>query len=132
MQMNEYQSLAMRTNDNKASERLANKLTDFTGACWRDKNKTSVGNIINACLGLSGETGEFNDLIKKWIFHEKPLDEEHAKKEAGDILWYLALLCEGFGWSLDEISEMNVDKLKNRYPQGFDTKLANNRATSDV
>lgn len=51
---------------------------------------------INACLGLSGEVGEFNDMIKKWIFHEKEFDEEHAKKEMGDVMWYIAMMCHTF------------------------------------
>lgn len=88
--------------------------------------------IFNACLGLSGEVGEFNDIIKKWIFHEVHLNIDHAKKEAGDICWYLAMLCESFGWSLDEIMQMNVDKLKARYPEGFDIERANHRAEGDV
>ena len=71
---NEYQKLAMRTNDRKATDRmLENILT-----C--DMKYLDFGGIFNACLGLSGEVGEFNDMIKKWIFHEKQLDIDHAKK----------------------------------------------------
>lgn len=103
----------------------------FENSCMCFESK-DFGGILNACLGLSGEVGEFNDMIKKWIFHEKQLDIDHAKKEAGDICWYLAMLCESFGWSLDEIMQMNVDKLKARYPQGFDIERANHRAEGDV
>ena len=71
-------------------------------------------------------------MIKKWIFHEKELDEDHAKKELGDVMWYVAMICESFGWSLDEIMQMNIDKLKKRYPEGFDTERANNRKSDDV
>lgn len=60
-------------------------------------------------------------MVKKWVFHEKELDVDHAKKEAGDICWYL-----------DEIMQMNVDKLKARYPEGFDTYRANHRNEGDV
>ena len=70
--------------------------------------------------------------MKKWIFHEKPFDEEHAKKEMGDVLWYVAMMCHSFGWDLDEIMQMNVDKLKARYPEGFSVELANNRKEGDV
>lgn len=102
---NEYQKLAMRTNDGKSTQRLDDKVYEFAIMDGDDLNddELAIGGILNACLGLSGEVGEFNDMIKKWIFHEKPLDVEHAKKEAGDICWYLAMLCESFGWSLDEI-----------------------------
>ena len=116
---NEYQNLAMRTNDHKATDRLLDKadMIDFfkQAKAGRDIENYDLGGILNACLGLSGEVGEFNDMIKKWIFHEKELDVELAKKEAGDICWYLAMLCESFGWNLDEIMRMNVDKLKVRY-----------------
>lgn len=136
---NEYQELAMRTNDHKATERLlGNMMTCDMEYLTRqnliaeDENHIDFGGVFNACLGLSGEVGEFNDMIKKWIFHEKPLDIDHAKKEAGDICWYLAMLCESFGWSLDEIMQMNVDKLKSRYPEGFDVERANHREEGDV
>ena len=120
----EYQKLAMRTNDGNNTQRLTNAV-NVVG------NK-DIGGVFNACLGLSGEVGEFNDIIKKWVFHEKPFDEEHAKKELGDIMWYVAMMCHSFGWDFDEIMQMNVDKLKARYPQGFSVELANNRKEGDV
>lgn len=123
MQGKEYQNLAMRTNDGKHTKRLMKAV---------DMPNVDLGGIFNACLGLSGEVGEFNDMIKKAVFHEKPFDEEHAKKEMGDIMWYVAMMCESFGWNLDEIMQMNVDKLKARYPEGFDVVRANNRSEADV
>lgn len=135
MNANKYQKLAMRTNDGKASDRLIGKIQEYDMKFSNEQsNKESVdiGGIFNACLGLSGEVGEFNDMIKKWVFHEKNLDMEHAKKEAGDILWYVAMLCESFGWNMGEIMQMNVDKLIARYPGGFDVERANNRAVGDV
>lgn len=133
---NEYQKLAMRTNDHKATDRLNDKIDmiDFFKQAKGGRNAENydIGGVFNACLGLSGEVGEFNDMIKKWIFHEKPLNVDHAKKEAGDICWYLAMLCESFGWSLDEIMQINVDKLKSRYPEGFDVERANHREEGDV
>ena len=117
----EYQKLAMRTNDGMSTVRLVGAL-DGT---------LDIGGVMNGCLGLAGETGELLDMIKKWIFHSKPLDKDHAKKELGDVCWYVAMICESFGWDLDEILRMNVDKLKARYPEGFDTELANNRKEGD-
>lgn len=136
----EYQSLAMRTNDGKATDRLLEEVLvcDMMkyllqqDSIVEDERYRDIGGIFNACLGLSGEVGEFNDMIKKWIFHEKELDIEHAKKELGDIMWYVALMCDSFGWNLDEILDINVAKLKNRYPQGFDVERANNRQEGDV
>ena len=139
MNGNEYQELAMRTNDHKATDRLLNEALNCD-AEWlkqqnlihEDERHIDIGGALNGCLGLSGEVGEFNDMVKKWVFHEKELDIDHAKKELGDIAWYLAMACESFGWNLDEILQMNVDKLKARYPEGFDTNRANNRAEGDV
>lgn len=124
----EYVALAMRTNDGKGTARLAG------AAAYGEqlKDYIDMGGIFNACLGLSGEVGELNDMVKKWIFHEKPLDEEHAKKELGDVMWYVAMMCHSFKWDLDEIMQKNIDKLKARYPEGFDPARANNRATGDV
>ena len=135
MNANKYQKLAMRTNDGKASDRLIGKMQEYDmkfSSEQSNKKSVDIGGIFNACLWLSGEVGEFNDMIKKWVFHEKELDMEHAKKEAGDILWYVAMLCESFGWNMEEIMQMNVDKLKARYPEGFDVERANNRAVGDV
>ena len=135
MKAKEYQNLAMRTNDGKASDRLIGKMQEYDMKFANDHSDNDcvdIGGIFNACLGLSGEVGEFNDMIKKWVFHEKELDMEHAKKEAGDILWYVVMLCESFGWNMEEIMQMNVDKLKARYPDGFDVERANNRAEGDV
>nr|DAW27506.1 MAG TPA: NTP-PPase-like protein [Caudoviricetes sp.] len=135
MNANKYQKLAMRTNDGKASDRLIWKMHEYDmkfSSEQSNKESVDIGGIFNACLGLSGEVGEFNDMIKKWVFHEKELDMEHAKKEAGDILWYVVMLCESFGWNMEEIMQMNVDKLKARYPEGFDVERANHRAEGDV
>lgn len=123
MNGNAYQRLAMRTNDGRATHRLIDKL---------EPTQYDLGGIINAALGLSGEVGEFNDLLKKWIFHEKEIDIEHAKKELGDIMWYVAMMCYSFGWELDDILQMNVDKLLARYPNGFDVDCANFRKSGDV
>lgn len=129
MEGNTYQTLAMRTNDGKATARL--HLLAHEEDKMMNGNK-DIGGLLNGCLGLSGEVGEFNDMVKKWIFHEKPLDEEHLKKECSDIMWYIAMICESMEWELNEIMRINIEKLKARYPQGFDTNLANNRKEGDV
>lgn len=122
---NEYQKLAMRTNDGESTYRLNLSMAehDFD---------YDMGGVIMASLGLSGEVGELNDMIKKWIFHKSDMDITHAKKELGDIMWYVACMAKSFGWSLEEIMQLNIDKLKERYPDGFDTEKANNRRKDDV
>ena len=88
--------------------------------------------LLNDVLGLTGEAGEVSDLVKKGIFHEKGIDREHLEKELGDVMWYIALICHTFGFNLDEIMQINIDKLKARYPEGFDVVKANNRESNDV
>lgn len=132
----EYQKLAIRTYDGRATERLLTKgdmidcFKQAKGA--RDAENYDFGGILNACLGLSGEIGEFNDMIKKWIFHENELDKAHLKKEIGDVMWYVAMVCESAGFDLDDVLQTNIDKLKARYPEGFDTYLANHREEGDI
>lgn len=121
---NAYQRHAMRTNDEMSTARLELSI---------DMNsKYDMGGIVMATMGLSGEVGELNDMIKKWIFHKSDMDITHAKKELGDILWYVACMAESFGWSLDEIMKMNIDKLEARYPEGFDIDRANHKEKYDV
>ena len=127
MEAKEYQNLVMRTNDGKGTDRLL----DWTNVDANGKIK-DPGGLLNECLGLSGEAGELNDLVKKWIFHKKPLDREHMKKEIGDVCWYIADICHSMGFDLGEIFQMNIDKLKARYPEGFSEQRANNRSEGDI
>ncbi len=125
---NEYQALAMRTNDKHSGDRLLNELT-HKSICG---NFESIGGLLNGVLGLTGEAGEVSDLVKKGIFHEKGIDQEHFKKEFGDVMWYVDMICQSCGFDLDEIMELNVEKLKARYPEGFDTYLANHKKDGDI
>ena len=86
--------------------------------------------LNNAALGLSGESGEIADHVKKVIFHGHPLDDvtrDKIAKELGDILWYCAMGARGIGLGLGEIAAMNIEKLKKRYPDGFSTENSLNR-----
>lgn len=75
--------------------------------------------LANWGLGLAGEAGEVIELIKKSLYHGKDLDKSALSKELGDVLWYIAAICEQTGISLDDVAEQNVAKLANRYPNGF-------------
>jgi len=92
--------------------------------------------LLTAAVGMSAEAGEFTEIIKKIIFQGKPVNEEnlfHLKRELGDIMWYVAQACIGLNISLDEVLEMNVDKLKARYPGGeFDVHFSENRKEGDL
>ena len=92
--------------------------------------------MLTAALGLSAEAGEFTEVIKKIMFQGKPVNEEnmfHLKRELGDIMWYFMQACMALDVSPEEIIEMNVDKLKARYPGGeFDVHFSENRKAGDV
>lgn len=106
MEINEYQQLAMRT---------LNKELD----------KKDV--LINGVMGLCGESGEAIDIVKKWLAHGHELDREHLIKELGDIAWYLAETTTALDISLEEVLSMNIEKLKKRYPDGFESEKSINR-----
>jgi len=96
----------------------------------------NVPKLLTAALGLAAESGEFTEVVKKIILQGKPYNEDnvfHMKRELGDICWYIAQACMALDTSFDEIIEMNVDKLKKRYPGGeFDVSKSENRKEGDL
>ena len=112
MTINEYQTAALRTaQTDKLSAREL---------------------LLNSALGLCGESGEVADLLKKYHFQGHNLDLNHVAKELGDIAWYLAVGAYAIGYDLETILQMNVDKLKARYPDGFSTDRSLHRAGNDI
>ena len=95
-----------------------------------------VSHLLTAALGLAAESGEFTEVVKKILLQGKPYNEEnvfHMKRELGDICWYIAQACMALDTTFDEIIEMNVEKLKARYPGGeFDVHKSENRKTGDL
>ena len=85
------------------------------------------GLLLNAVMGLNGEAGEVIDHVKKVCFQGHELDREHMVEELGDVAWYLAVCAEALGVTLEEILQHNIDKLKARYPEGFDKARSINR-----
>lgn len=95
-----------------------------------------VPRLLTAALGISAEGGELVEIIKKILLQGKSYNEEnviHMKKEAGDILWYLAQLCMALETDFDELMEINYQKLSTRYPEGtFDVYKSENRKDGDI
>lgn len=112
MTINEYQIEAMRT---------------ASGT-----NYEHNGMLINAALGLCGEGGEVADIVKKATFQSHELNVEHVAKELGDVAWYLAVGARAIGYDLETILQMNVDKLRARYPDGFDADRSQHRQAGDI
>lgn len=100
MTINEYQKLAMTT---------LNPQLD----------KKDI--LINGVMGLCGESGEAIDIVKKWLAQGHELNREKLAKELGDIAWYLAETAYALDLTLEDVMEANIQKLKKRYPEGFDS-----------
>lgn len=111
MKINEYQKAALVTENKETAQHLR---------------------IVNGVLGLVGESGECADMIKKHMFQGHELDNEHLAKELGDICWYIAIAADALGYDLETIMQMNVNKLRKRYPEGFDSNKSINRSKNDI
>lgn len=98
MKINEYQQLAMRTLN-------------------KDLSKKDV--LINGVMGLCGEAGEAIDIVKKHLAQGHELDKEKLIKELGDVAWYLAETAYALDTDLETVFNLNIEKLKRRYPEGF-------------
>lgn len=78
--------------------------------------------LIWTSIGLAGEAGEVAEQVKKGVFHQHGINEQKLKKELGDALWYLAGICTVMGFDMGEIMQQNIDKLIERYPNGFNSE----------
>lgn len=106
MTINEYQELAMRTVNKEMSKK------DM---------------MINGVMGLCGESGEAIDIVKKHLAQGHEIDKDKLIKELGDIAWYLAEMATVLDIELEEVFVRNIEKLKKRYPEGFDKEKSLNR-----
>ena len=91
--------------------------------------------LLTASVGLSGEVGEFNDIVKKLLFQGKEIDDDtkrHLKSELGDICWYMAQALMALDSSWEEVFDINVAKLSERYPGGFDALKSASRKVGDI
>ena len=100
MTINEYQKLAMVT---------------------ANKNLSEKEMLVNGVMGLCGEAGESIDIVKKHLFHGHALNRDRLIEEIGDVAWYLAETCTALGIDLESVLTSNIEKLKKRYPEGFDS-----------
>lgn len=111
MTINEYQKLAMTTLNPALSEKDV---------------------LINGVMGLCGESGEAIDVVKKWLAQGHELDREHLIKELGDVAWYIAEIAHVLGVPLEEVLQKNIDKLRQRYPDGFRCEDSLKRDKNDI
>ena len=92
-------------------------------------NKKDI--LRHAVFGLTSEAGEVAGILQK-TYQGHEFDPRHAQKEVGDLLWFIAEWCTSYGLSLEDIMEMNIDKLRARYPEGFDVDHSLHRKVGDI
>ncbi|WP_303982825.1 nucleoside triphosphate pyrophosphohydrolase family protein (plasmid) [Bacillus safensis subsp. safensis] len=110
MNIEKFQELSKRTMPNQVP-------TSLSGSNVEQLLATS--SLTNYALGLSGESGEVVDIIKKHVFHGHSLDKDKIVKELGDVMHYVAGIATLLEIELPEVLEGNIDKLKKRFPEGF-------------
>ena len=91
--------------------------------------------LLTAGIGMAGECGEFNEIIKKCLFQGKEMDNDriiHLRSELCDIMWYVAQACIALDTDLGDIINMNISKLEDRYPDGFEVARSENREEGDI
>ena len=99
------------------------------GSQIKDEISPEQCNLIHMCVGISGESGELLDTIKKHVIYQKPLDVENVKEELGDLLFYMSNLMQSVGLTFEEILQHNIDKLSVRYSSGsYSNEQAQERA----
>ena len=104
---------------------------------WHELNKeVNMPRLLTASCGLGAEAGEFTEIVKKCIFQGKPMSEDniyHMQRELGDVMWYWMQGCMALNIDPNKVIQMNIDKLKARYPGGdFDAHYSENRKDGDI
>ena len=104
---------------------------DFVDALMiMEEEGAAPSRLLTAALGLNGEAAEFSELIKKCIFQGKEYDDttkNKLKDELSDVMWYIAQGCIALDTNIEELMDINMSKLKDRYPTGFDKGRSNAR-----
>ncbi len=121
---------AVTSDESKTDGKFQDRLKDLYSKDFKSHR------ALTAALGLCAESGEFTEIVKKILFQGKPVSQDnlfHMKRELGDIMWYFIQACIALDITPEEVIEMNVEKLKKRYPGGeFDVHYSENRLVGDV
>jgi NTP pyrophosphatase (non-canonical NTP hydrolase) len=122
---------------NTTTSQPSKNFTDFSSRLANlEKEGFPTERLLTAAVGMSAEAGEFTEIVKKIIFQGKPANEEnlfHLKRELGDIMWYVSQACLGLNISIEEVIQMNFEKLSARYPEGaFSIERSENRKEGDL
>jgi NTP pyrophosphatase (non-canonical NTP hydrolase) len=107
------------------SKRTAGSMYDHI---HQSKNASVMNiNVLHAAIGISTESGEILDALKKQIFYSKEVDKVNLAEEVGDVLWYVAMMLRELEMSFEDVMQMNINKLQKRFPDKFETNQALNR-----
>ena len=121
---------AVTSDSSKDFESLIDRLGDL------ERKGANPQRLATAAVGISAESGEFLEIVKKMVFQGKPWDEHNRKHliiELGDVMWYVAQACMALDVDFDDVIKGNVQKLEKRYPGGsFDIHKSENRAANDL
>jgi len=80
--------------------------------------------VLHGCIGIATESGELLSSVEKRIYYGQPFDYPNFREEIGDVLWYVALLCNALEIPMEHAMQCNIKKLQKRYPDKFDTELS--------
>lgn len=128
--LNSYQDFVYSTTSDQSAF-----FGDFSESAVALEEHVNVPLLLTASIGLSSECGEFSEIVKKLMFQGKPYSEDvryHMKRELGDILWYLANAATALDYDLEDIMGENIEKLRKRYPEGFESGRSENREQGDI
>lgn len=100
---------------------------DDLGAYQMSARCMDSARMLHYVLGVGTEAGELQDAVKRWVAYNKPLDVVNVKEELGDLLWYMARICDELGLTFEECMARNIEKLRTRYPNKFTEQAALNR-----
>jgi NTP pyrophosphatase (non-canonical NTP hydrolase) len=131
--LNKYKEFvdAVTSDESKNNDKFTNRWVTLV-----NQRDVDMPRLLTASMGLGAESGEFTEVVKKIMFQGKPLDADnifHMQRELGDIMWYWMQGCMALNIDPNEVIQMNIDKLKARYPGGdFDAHYSENRQDGDV
>ena len=131
--LNKYKEFvdAVTSDESKNNDKFTNRWVTLV-----NQRDADIPRLLTASMGLGAESGEFTEVVKKIMFQGKPLDADnifHMQRELGDIMWYWMQGCMALDIDPNEVIQMNIDKLKARYPGGdFDAHYSENRQDGDV
>ena len=133
LRLQDYQEFVQQvtSKESNSMEAFLNRIRSLD-----DQDQAQIPLLMTSAIGLSSETGEFNEIVKKILFQGKPLTDDnvfHMKRELGDILWYWINACRALKLDPNDVVRENMEKLKARYPDlAFNAERSENRKAGDL